>query len=192
MHSIEYNLTLFKEMLAVFESFIISQELFWPLEKKNFEGVPFPQLSLGALLIMLDELMAVHAAMDPHQDRTYQDLLREYEVFSIKRRVAIEQKASRELITRTNLWRAYLEDLSEDPDSVVEYARQVRNRVLMSKLKDYSAGAPPEKDYEMFRGLDERVMLTAMSVGFLWDERLKPFYPIEEFPFLYVKPRQMN
>jgi hypothetical protein len=29
----------------------------------------------------------------------------------------------------------------------------------------------------------------ALTVEFIWDEMLEPIYPIEEYPFLYLKPR---
>ena len=175
--------------MAEFESFVISQELFWPLQKKSFHRLPFPQLSIGALLLTDDELMAQQPAMDAIQDRKYQRLMLEFETFVHRWRSAIEQKAAGELKNRTNLWQAYLQDLEEDPDEVEEYPRQVRNRVLMSKLKARTAGFQLGDEFDVLQELDQRLMLTAMSVEFLWDERLKPIYPIEEYPFLYIRPR---
>jgi hypothetical protein len=134
MHSIGYNLTLLKEMMAEFRAHILSKELFWPLRKKSYDNVPFPQLSIGALLLTLDELEAQASEMNALDERTYQEQLNIFERFSQKFRVAIENKAARELITRTNLWRGYLQDVEEDPQSLEEYSRQVRNRVLMKKL----------------------------------------------------------
>lgn len=189
MHSIEYNLALLKEMMAEFESFAISQELFWPLQKKSFRSLPFPQLSIGALLLTSDELMAQQSEMDAIQDRECQRLMLEFETFVRRWRSAIERKAAGELKSRTNLWQAYLQDLEEYPDEVEEYARQVRNRVLMSKLKARTADFQLDDEFDVLQELDQRLMLTAMSVEFLWDERLKPVYPIEEYPFLYIQPR---
>jgi hypothetical protein len=169
MHSIGYNLTLLKEMMAEFRAHILSKELFWPLRKKSYDNVPFPQLSIGALLLTLDELEAQASEMNALDERTYQEQLNIFERFSQKFRVAIENKAARELITRTNLWRGYLQDVEEDPQSLEEYSRQVRNRVLMKKLS--------------------WMLQDALTVEFIWDEMLEPIYPIEEYPFLYLKPR---
>jgi hypothetical protein len=176
-------------MMEEFEVFLLSKELFWPLGKRSFDKIPFPQLSIGVLLLTLNELKAQQSAMEVDQDRHYQKLLTEYERFADRKRVAIEHKAVRELVTRTNLWRAYLQDLNDDPFAVEEYANQVRNRVLMTLLHTLSIRFEGESEITGFQELDQRVLLTAISVEFIWDEKLKPIYPIEEFPFLYVKPR---
>lgn len=186
MHPIEFNLVLLNEMMEEFEAFILSKELFWPLQRKSFANTPFPQLSLGALLLTLDELHALQAEMNPLQAQTYDEQTLKFERFSEKYRVAIENKAAREEITRTNLWRAFLEDMQEDPDVVDEYARQVRNRVLMVKLGRIASGDQVSvADQE----IDAWIFLESDPVEFLWDKRLMPIFPIDDYPFLYVKPR---
>jgi len=188
MHSSEYNLALLKEMLAEFEAFIHSQELFWPLQRKSFGGAYVPQLSLGALLLTLDELDASKQLMNPHQEQEFSIHFAVFERALGKWRAAIEQKASREIITRTNLWNAYLQDIQEEPDAKEDYAREVRNRVLITKLKSLASnelldGVEPETS------LDKQMALETQPADFLWDEKLKPIYPIEKFPFLYSQPQ---
>jgi hypothetical protein len=189
MHSIEYNLALLKEMMEEFEAHILSKELFWPLRKNSYNNIPFPRLSIGALLLTLDELEALLPEMDPPEEHAYREQLNSYERFSQQFRVAIENKTARELITRTNLWRGFLQDLEEDPESADEYVRQVRNRVLMKKLGVLTSMDQAESEADTLRGLDEWMLLDALPVEFIWDKRLEPIYPIEEFPFLYLKPR---
>ena len=190
MHSSEYNLALLNEMLAEFEAFIHSQELFWPLQKKSFGGVYFPQLSLGALLLTLDELDASKQLMNPRQEQEFSIHFAVFERALGKWRVAIEQKASREMITRTNLWNAYLQDIQEDPDAKEDYVREVRNRVLITKLKRLGSYESLEGvEPEISHALDKQMALDAQPADFLWDEKLKPIYPIKKFPFLYSKPR---
>jgi hypothetical protein len=189
MHSIGYNLTLLKEMMAEFRAHILSKELFWPLRKKSYDNVPFPQLSIGALLLTLDELEAQASEMNALDERTYQEQLNIFERFSQKFRVAIENKAARELITRTNLWRGYLQDVEEDPQSLEEYSRQVRNRVLMKKLSTLASVDQATSENDVVGGMDDWMLQDALTVEFIWDEMLEPIYPIEEYPFLYLKPR---
>ena len=133
------------------------------MQRKSFGKIPFPQLSLGATLLTLDELRVQLEELNALQNRAFQDLNRAFERSLRKRRVSLEQKAEREIITRTNLWRAYIMDLEEDPDSVDEYEQQVRNRVLMTRLSDFAPPNQSEGLFEGFRKLDERVLLTAMS-----------------------------
>lgn len=189
MHSIDYNLTLLSEMMGEFEEFLLSEELFWPLQKKSHEKIPFPQLSLGALQLTLDELHVLRSSMDAHHEMRFQKLLSEYERFYRSRRAAIEKKAARELTTRTNLWRAYLQDVEDDPTTLEEYTNQVRNRVLMSKLGAISTHAGSSVEVNRFATLDAEILVNATPVDFIWDERLKPLYPVEEYPYLYMKPR---
>lgn len=189
MHSIEYNLALLSEMMGEFDGFLLSEELFWPLQRKSFEKIPFPQLSLGALLLSLDELSALRSSMDSHQERKFQNLLTQYERFYRIRRVAMEKKSAREVITRTNLWRAYLQDVEEDPAALDEYANQVRNRLLMAKLETLSSSGASSGESNGFKAIDERILGNATPADFIWDERLKAIYPVEEYPYLYIKPR---
>ena len=190
MHSSEYNLALLKEMLAEFEDFIHSQELFWPVQRKSFGGTYFPRLSLGALLLTLDELDASKQSMNPHQEQEFSIHFAVFERALGKWRVAIEQKASAEMITRTNLWNAYLQDVQEDPDAKEDYVREVRNRLLISKLRCLGSNQSLEGvELEISPALDEQMALDTQPADFLWDEKLKPMYPIEKFPFLYSKPR---
>jgi hypothetical protein len=190
MHSVEYNLALLKEIMEEFEGYLLSEVLFWPLSRKSYENIPFPQLSLGTLQLTLDELSAQRATMDPDQEGQFQILLGECEKSFRRWRVVIEKKAAREAALRKNLWRAYLQDVEEEPDALLEYAYQVRNRVLISKLEALSGSSNSTLETKGFDEIDEKLLVDASPDEFIWDEKLKPIYPFEEFPFLYLKPSE--
>jgi hypothetical protein len=190
MLSINYNLALLEEMMAEFEDYLLSQELFWPLQKRSYERTPFPRLSLGSLILTLDELSAQESSMDAKQGEHYRQLLEKFKNLSQSKQAAIEKKAAREVKTRITLWDAFLQDLEEDPESVVEYDQQVRNRVLMTKLRALTGEDSSKAEADRIEEMDQQVAEMAESVDFLWDDRLMPIYPISTFPYLYIRPRQ--
>jgi hypothetical protein len=59
MHPALYSLGLAEAMADELEDYLLSGELFWPLQRRASPGEPpYPQLSLGGLFLTLDELDA--------------------------------------------------------------------------------------------------------------------------------------
>jgi hypothetical protein len=191
MHPIEYNLALLDLILDEFENYILTSEIFWPLSKKRIGGIPLPRLTLGGLILALDELAAQKPQMSPKQAAHYERTLRTFDRLSSKWRVAMENKAAQEIQARLNIWRAYMQDLEEDPHLIENYPWEVRTRVMINNLTDILASIPDfETQNEMINHLDKRIDDFLVPGKFLWDEPLQPVYPKSKFPFLYKKPKR--
>jgi hypothetical protein len=192
MHPARYDLQLAAAMADELEDFLISNEIFWPLERRAAAGdPPFPQLSLGGLLLTLDELDAWEGELAPPEAAELQRLRGRVDVLRAKRGAAIQRKAGQELRTRANLWRAYLGDLEEGGGRSVElYPQEVRQRVMAGRLLETAAGlaeaSPPRR---LLGELDAMLRRRFEAGPFVWDRRLAKRYPPGDYWFLYGTPR---
>lgn len=193
MQSVDYNIFLLDIMLEEFEAYILSTVMYWPIAKKNKRSGALPRLTLGGLSLTLDELASQKSQMDREQERQYQKLLGRLDRYHSKWQVAIERKAQQELSARLNLWHAYLKDLEEKPDLVVDYPQEVRVRVMITRLFDLSGSSLDlEEKAQVVNSLDHRIGDYVKSNHFIWDEQLKHIYPKERFPYLYMSPRNLG
>ena len=177
-------------MVDELEPFLISSQIFWPLNHGGILSTSLPRLTLGGLLLTLTELAAQKSQMDSKQSMRHDRLLQKLEGIRQRWQAAVENKAIQELKTRLNLWRGYLNDLEEQSHWIENYPREVRNRVIIDHLTS-SIGPHPELEIEFqtINNLDHRIQDFLISGEFIWDDSLQPFYPQDKFPYLYMKPR---
>lgn len=190
MHPHDYNLSLTSFMLEELEDYILSSEVFWPISKRSPTGSPLPRLTLGGLILTLNELKAQEIDMTPSQRDDHDKLLRHMESVRVKWAVGLERKAAQELRSRLNLWRAYLFDIDERVDTTENYPYEVRNRVMFEHLADLSIRQPDTKPcVDEMRNLDKRLRSFFARGDFVWDTRLENIYPQSTFWYLYGLPR---
>jgi hypothetical protein len=194
MHPIEYNLELGKAILEEIEPFLLSEEIFWPLNHHSKRGMPyFPRLTLGTLLLTLDQLSVQFAAMSSSQKRAQQEIQSMLERVQLKWPAALERKAVRESQTRFNLWRAYLSDLEERKDTTGNYHNEVRNRVIHQRLQEFHRQTPHSQDGQSaMDGLDFYLRSSFKPGPFLWNEALIAVYPSPSFWYLYGRPARIS
>jgi hypothetical protein len=190
MHPHEYNLNLASFMIEEIEDYILSSELFWPLSKRSPTGSPLPRLTLGGLMLTLNELKAQEKDLSPSHRAAYDKLLLQMERVRVKWTVGLERKAAQELRSRLNLWRAYLYDIEERVDTAENYPYEVRYRVMFEHLADLSIRQPEtEPHVDEMRSLDTRLRSIFVPGTFVWDARLENIYPQTTFWYLYGLPR---
>jgi hypothetical protein len=193
MLSIEQNLALLEKAADEFESFILSEGIFWPLDRSGFQGASLPRLTLGGLSLTLNELAAQRQQMSTDQTSRYQNLSRKIESVREKWKVAQENKAIKELQMRINMWRAYLKDLEEKPEWIENYPQEVRTRVMVNQLiAMIGSDSDLKTEYQMIKNIDHRMRDFVRPGKFVWDDSLQPIYPQEKFPYLYMKPRKSS
>jgi hypothetical protein len=191
MQSIQYNLSLLDRILEELEAYLLSSVIYWPLSTKGTELSRAPRLTLGGLYLTLDELASQESEMTRNELSHYDKLRRILERLSTKWQVGIEQKALQELNSRLNLWKAFIQDLEEDPKRIEGYPYEVRIRVMMSHLIDLCEPNQDIKEIKsILNSLDQRMEDFVRPNDFLWDDKLQDVYPQEKFPYLYRTPRQ--
>ena len=190
MHPPEVNLDLAEAMVDELEAYLLSNELFWPISRQPAPGQPlFPRLTLGGLSLTLDELSAQERALSPSLLARHGRLRFRFEALLTKWASAGEGKAVRELGSRINLWQAYLSELEESSRWAEEYAHEVRQRVMATRLAGVARLQPGALPHlQGLQDLDARLRRIFRRGKFVWDERLRAVYSEEDYWFLYGSP----
>jgi hypothetical protein len=189
---IDHNLDLASAMLDEMENYLLSTEVFWPLDRKPRRGMsPFPRLTLGTLLLTFDQLRAATGEMDSAQNASHNRLMMHLELLRTKYAVAMEIKAGREGASRLNLWRAFVTDLEDSPGRAGNYAYEVRHRVMLVRLAELAPASAELRDaVEKAQSVDRRLQSLFERSAFIWDEQLEPLYPPQDYWYLYGQSRR--
>lgn len=192
MHPPDFNLALASAILEQLEPFLQSTDAFWPISAVSpSPGVPFPRLSLGVLLLTLDELRASEADLDPAGRAAGQVVEREFDRIRQKWAVSIEQKALLESSQRLSIWRSYLQDLTDARAEPADYIHEVRQRVVLAHLLELARRNPDGRATLGSLAEWDRVLRSLLVPGdFIWDARMKIVYPDRDFWFLYGTIRE--
>jgi hypothetical protein len=103
---------------------------------------------------------------------------------------SIIHKATQELGSRLNLWRAYLMDLEDGQGASFDYRHEVRNRVIIERIFDLDVGREAwEKD---LHAIDRLHRSLVDPCEFIWPKVLQPEYPQQPYWFLYRTPRKKD
>jgi hypothetical protein len=188
---IDHNLDLASAMLEEMEDYLLSAEVFWPIDRRAKPGsTPLPRLTLGTLLTTLDQLKATQREMNSAQGASYRRLLMHMDLLRTKKAVAMETKAVREAASRINLWRAFVSDLEESPDRAGNYAYEVRHRVMLARLTELAPDNPELNEAtDKALAVDRRLRRLFERSAFIWDEQLQAIYPQQDYWYLYGHPR---
>jgi len=186
----EYSLELLSLQLQEYEPYLLSQELYWPLSYRAPAGSPpFLRLTTGNLMLNINEITVHLDLLDSIQEQQYFKLMLAWDGFRLKWKSTMQEKASRELNSRINLWAAYLNDLREGKDRGQNYAYEVRFRVICALLADLLADQNEIASVlERLRQLDSQLRSMFQSGPFLWTARLREMYPADLYWYLYGKP----
>lgn len=184
MPSNEYDLGYLKSAIDVLEEYLLSDEIYWATGSSPPLGdPPYPQLTLGGVLLAQARLKARQDAgkMVPELDRL---VLRLDTIFS-KWKVAWNKKASREYISRLNLWRDFLEELRTNPeDNYDRYSYEVTRRVMLHLLEPFAVHISVHEK-ELLTGLDKLLEAMFASDGFIWEESIEPGFSRADYWYLY-------
>jgi hypothetical protein len=190
MDSLAFSLAQAKAMVDQLPNFLRSEQTFWPLGSGP-GGRRLARLSLGQLILTLDDLRVQAEEMSPEQVRDFTALAETYESMQAERPANLEEKAWKELDQRLNLWKAYLDELASVAGAPESYATDVRHRVLLSRLQDLvSDGERLENLNDQLTALDSRLRGRFMVGPFTWHPRLATLYDERANWYLYgqLKP----
>lgn len=184
MPDIEYDLRYIEAGLAGLDEYLHSNEVYWPLQAVSPSGQPaFPQLTLDGLLLSVARLRA--RRLNSQEETRFQRLLDEMEAVRAKRRVAWEQKATRNFGARLTLWRNYLEEYRDEPDAHADrYTYEVTRRVQLELLKEDARQRSQAED-DLLNLLDTVLQSVLIPGDFIWDPDLEQGFPPSSYWFLY-------
>jgi len=183
----DVQLAWFSTALEELSAFLRSPDVFRPLHP------PPPgtaqDLSLGGMLLAADALSALPDDVGRELHTRTDQALRLWETERTSKAAAIEAKAGAELPHRLNLWRAYLQDLTEKPNEAAAYATEVRHRVIIERLLPILRGSVGAGAGQLARA-DEQLRLRFRPGRFAWPSELEQVYPEGSFWYLYGGPSE--
>jgi hypothetical protein len=194
MKSFEYDLRYLQAGLDVMEAYLLSDEVFWPINAKPPEGAPdYPSLTLGGLLLAKERL-AAYPTTDP-QEVQAQQVISNLERLRSKWKVAWERKAGRSFSVRLRMWRDYIEEYRNNPqENADRYSYEVRLRVMLTLL--ISEGERRQQaEVDLLLMLDGYLMNVLEMDGFIWEPEMHTGFSASTYWYLYgylppkVKPR---
>lgn len=191
MYPVEYNLSLAGAILSDLEGYLLSSDLYWPLGTKAPPGgPPFPRLTLGSLLLTLDELTAQKESHLTTHSVQRDRLLIQFQAFQDRWPAGMERKATHEMQSRLYLWKSYLAEIEESSSGAEDYKREVRHRVFFERLSELAEKRVEAQDLiQKMRRMDSQIRRRWFKSEFIWDEALERIYPDPKYWFLYGHPR---
>jgi hypothetical protein len=141
------------------------------------------------LALALEELNAQNTELTPHQQTEYQKITLQMQHVLQKWPEALGRKAAREMHSRLNLWKAYINDLLDQADHADTYAYEVRHRVIFEKNRVFAARQSETEDMlQVIRPIDSALRSIFEETDFIWNTRLQAAYPQDSYWFLYGVP----
>jgi hypothetical protein len=171
MSSVNSQLDYISAAAGDLKRFLLSDLIYWNLGVQQ-------SLSLGGLLLAFHDLRALENS-DESAARL-SEAKTEIEKIQNRWKTAWQAKAQQELRSRLQLWKAYIQDLSNGSDPGENYAVEVRNRAIADLLSESLGG----QDYAWY-ALDEWLKSHFQPSQFIWDESLAELYPQGRFWYLY-------
>jgi hypothetical protein len=155
--------------IAVLGDYLLSKELFYPLEGD------LPRLTLGNLLLAQKRLEAVGA----HTGQAQVEAVRS------QWQVAWEQKCSREIHTRLELWANFLSDYRHSPESNADrYSVEVRHRAILALLSKEAESVSAE---DTLLEMDSLLKVSFAPGNFIWEKQVEPVFDRRDYWFLFGK-----
>ena len=188
--SVVNELAYVQASIGEMETYLLSKELFWPIGGKGPGGGLFPRLTLGGVLIALARLQAMSDSGELSQKQLSQlnKVIQGFGVIQSKWRVAFESKIRRELVSRINQWRNYLDDLEQQLSLHADYySAEVRVRVIAQLILE-SIDDHDSHTVELIASLDRRLRRKLNREEFIWELYLKSSFPEDAYWYLYGKP----
>jgi hypothetical protein len=182
MKTFAYDLGYLQACLEEMESYLLSDELFWPISATPPQGAPdFPRLTLGSLLVSEQRLKAYPQAQAAQVQRVTSDI----EHIRSKWRVMWEKKAVRSYTVRLRMWSEFFDEYRSSPqDNADRYAYEVRLRVMLELLK-LEGGGHSQAEVEMLGGQDRYLKSVLKEGGFIWEAEIQSGFPIGAYWYLY-------
>ncbi len=182
--NIAHELAVLKTMAAELGDYVLAEALFWQMQA----GSNFPKLSLGMMLLTRARLLAAGDQLTPQQRAERDRATTQIETTLSKWAVAAENKATKELRSRLNLWQRFLEDCQADPRQCADnYPQDVTQRVIAALLLRQFPRLAGSAEAQRLTPLDAQLRARLKPGPFLWPAELQSEFPQREFWFLYGK-----
>ncbi len=184
MIHLDQDLAFVEAMSAELKSYLLANELYWPLRGP---GGVLPQGTLGGLLLRLHRLIVLSDQLSPEDRMRVKELTGWVEDELNTWRVQVDARLKREVRARLRGWAQYLDELEQNPDRYApDYRAQVEGRTVLALLLERLEELPDL--VQELAALDSRLRGLTEPGPFVWDEVQQPAFPPGRFWWLYVQP----
>jgi hypothetical protein len=184
MLSPEYDLRFLGAGIEQLESYLLSTDIYRPIGIRTSIGeTPYPQLTLGNLLLAQKRAQAT--VQTQSQRLELNRISQELETSQSHWWVAWGKKANAEFKARLNLWKDFLEEYNQYPESNFDrYGYEVGRRVLL-KILSTKVDKLEVADRETSSDLDRFLRTVFLPGDFIWEAKLAASFPETDFWYLY-------
>ena len=184
--SFKYDLNYVQAGLEILDSYLLSDDIFWPLGIVPPEGEPdYPRFTLDGILLAKTRL-AAHP-MESDQARQAAEINSATDLQRAKHRVAWEKKAWQCYRVRLRMWGDFIQEYQKNPgDNADRYGYEVRLRAMLTLLEP-EIDTHDSAEVKLLDSLDRYVKSVMVPGGFIWDADIQAGFPREKYWFLYGK-----
>ncbi len=181
MDIFEYNFKYAQAGANELKDYLLSKELFWPMQAEKTAGqVPYPKLTIGNLLFYMQRARAT--ILEEAQKSQLAQLEQEVDKIHSDWKVAWEEKAIKEYLSRLRQWRIYLGGVSKAGDSsAFHYKTKVKIRIFLELL----AESVPNIDNKELESLDNILRAHFIAGDFMRELFNAAKFPREKFWYMY-------
>lgn len=184
MPSTAYDLRYVQAGVEQIENYLLSNDIYRPVGvNAPFGETPYPQLTLGVLLLASQRLRAT--AILPSQQAEATRLEMALQASRSHWRSAWGKKAAAEFHARLNLWSDFLQDYHKEPAAHYDrYPYEVGRRVVLELLLPETIDLP-EAERQLLAALDQALHAIFHPGSFVWEPGLRASFPQETYWYLY-------
>ena len=188
-----YEAPFLSAALDHFKDYLLSNEIFWNLGLNSPQGhPPYPQLSLGNLLLSFTRLLALSEGglLSDAQSVQFAEFDSALRSFRKDWQTAWAGKAEKEFGIRLRQWARFLDELgtsAQGQASSFKNGLRIRAamQLLLSHFPKSEAALQPELALQ-----DKRFKHLSSSGDFVWENELKEHFSPEEYWFLRSQPKK--
>lgn len=180
MTTFDYDQQYIQSALEELESYLPSDQLFWPVNLSPPADLPgYPKLTPGNLLLALKRLE--NSASTSSSRAIARKLDDQVHALTTHWQSAWQDKIQHEYTSRLRQWGSFLQELDNGPEKQAPYYHtEVRLRLLLDLLAD-------ESDQELPATVAFDAVLKQLfeSGDFIWDDEDSAAFPPEKYWYLY-------
>jgi hypothetical protein len=171
------------------EDYLLSQEIYWHLQSQRGQA-PLPLLSMGGVVLAMVRLGALERSLPDSEASAFQRSISRIAALRARWASVVARKIVAEARSHLSLWRSFLEDLAESPNSVLDrYPQDIRERALLTLLASQPESTLLDATHQRaVAALDQELHSRFREGEFVWDSRLTSAFPRPDFWFLYGQP----
>ncbi len=177
------DLAILEAMSSEIRDYIMSDALFWRMEKGNM-----PRLTFGGYFLRQHKLVALRQELSGEEQERLRLAIDHFDRETMPWTVRVEEKLHEEARARVRQWSEYLRDLRESSLAAASFHTAVEARIMLSHLVDYlySPNFIIEPGIESeINILDKRLSTIGEEGDFVLAKELERAYPKSRFWYLY-------